>query len=128
MAAQCPQLSAPSGWRPWADADGPIPDELGKRSQALVDDQSIPLGTTESYPLPGVTTLIRLEPHMWARDDKGDLVQGCFRAAGVYLPEQSPSAAGISAEPDTASKVIAGLTIASLGVGIVATVRSLRKS
>jgi hypothetical protein len=127
LAAQCPEVPAPDGWRPWIDADGPIPDALGKRAQALVDDQALPLGTTESYPLPGVTTLLRIEPHTWGRDENGNLVQGCFRATGVYLPSRAPSAEGISQGMSTTNKVIAGLTVVSLAVGIAATVRSLKQ-
>lgn len=92
----------------------------------MVGDAVLPLGVTESYPLPGVTTLIRLEPHVWGRDESGNLVQGCFRAAGIYLPDTSPSANGIVASASSTEKLIGGLTIVSLGVGIIATVASLR--
>ncbi len=101
IAAQCPLAPTPDGWKAWGDPDGPIPDALAKRAQALVADTSIPLGTTESFPLPGVTTLIRVEPNAWSRNAQGNLVQGCFRAANVYLP--------------------VGGTVASLVVGIGAT-------
>lgn len=102
--------------------DGPVPVELTKRAEALVNDQGLPLGATESYPLPGVVTLIRLEPHTWTRDEGGALVQGCFRAASVYLPDRS-----LEPPEDPTSKLIGGLTIASLAVGIVATVASFKK-
>jgi hypothetical protein len=127
LAAQCPRVPVPDGWRAWLESDGPIPDALAKRSRALVDDQAIPLGTTESYPLPGVVTLIRIEPHIWSRSDGGELVQGCFRAGGIYLPSGAPSAEGIMASESSTNKLIAGLTVVSLGVGIVATVVSFRK-
>lgn len=127
LAAQCPIPPTPDGWRPWADADGPIPDTLLKRSKSLAEDQSVPLGTTESYPLPGVTTLIRVEPQAWGRNDSGGLVQGCFRVGGIYLPSQTVSAETLTAPESTTNKVITALTIASLGVGTIATVASLRK-
>lgn len=128
LAAQCPRVSTPDGWRPWTDADGPMPDVLAKRSKSLVDDQSVPLGTTESYPLPGVTTLMRVEPHLWGRDKTGNLIQGCFRAAGIYLPSAAPSAESITAPTMSGTtKAIAGLTVVSLSVGIIATVAALRK-
>jgi hypothetical protein len=129
LAAQCPRVGTPDGWRAWlSESDGPIPDALAKRAQALVDDAAVPLGVTESYPLPGVTTLIRVEPRVWGRDEKGDLVQGCFRAGGVYLPSGSPPAETItSPEVSTTSKIIGALTIASLAVGTVATLATWGK-
>lgn len=130
LAAQCPVVPAPNGWRPWApDSDGPIPDALAARAQAVAADATIPLGATESYPLPGVTTLIRVEPRVWGRDAAGNLVQGCFRTGGVFIPDGAPDAAGIT-PPSTSSraeKVITALTIASLSVGTIATVVSLRR-
>ncbi len=104
-----------------------MPDVLAKRSKGLVDDQSVPLGTTESYPLPGVTTLIRVEPHMWSRDETGNLIQGCFRSAGIYLPSAAPSVESITAPTmSRTTKLIGGLTVVSLAAGIIATAVSLR--
>ena len=130
LAAQCPQVPPPDGWRAWTDADGPVPDALAKRAAALAADPSVPLGTTESYPLPGVTTLIRVEPRVWTRDPQGNLVEGCFKAGGAYLPISAPPAAGAVAVPttDTLTKTIAVLTAVSLAVGTVATVATLRGS
>jgi len=123
LAAQCPTAPIPDGWRAWLpESDGPVPDALAQRAKAVVDDPSVPLGATESYPLPGVTTLIRVEPHVWGRDEGGNLVQGCFRGAGIYLP--SGTAAGAGVTPPTSSKLdrtIGVLTVASLAVGTVAT-------
>jgi hypothetical protein len=120
LAAQCPVAPIPDGWRAWGDPDGPIPDTLVKRAQAIVADTSVPLGATESYPLPGVTTLIRVEPRVWARDAQGNLVQGCFRSAGIFLP----SGGGVtppSTSSDSLSRTIGILTVASLAVGTAAT-------
>ena len=125
LSAQCLRAPTPDGWRPWTDEDGPIPNALTARAQAMVSDTTLPLGVTESYPLPGVTTLIRLEPHLWMRDVEGNLVQGCFRAASVYLPSTAPEGAGIT--PPVTSKVdkiIGVLTVVSLAVGTVATLAS----
>ncbi len=124
FAAQCPVAPIPDGWRNWTDADGPIPDALAKRAQAVVADASVPLGATESYPLPGVTTLIRVEPRVWARDEKGLLVEGCFRSAGIFLPDGAAAGAGITppSSTDSLSKTIAILTVASLAVGTAATI------
>jgi hypothetical protein len=119
FAAQCPQIPPPDGWRPWTDNDGPVPDSLGARAKALTDDTSIPLGTTESFPLPGVTTLLRLEPRLWSRDTQANLVEGCFRSTGIYLP--SSSAGAVSPPSETSlTKTVGVLTAASLLVGIVA--------
>lgn len=123
LAAQCPVAPVPDGWRYWVDADGPVPDALTKRAQALVDDQSVTLGTTESFPLPGVTALLRVEPHVWARDATGNLVQGCFRAAGIYLPNGTPEGAG-QPQPSKWEKAVTVLTVGSLIVGIGATLAS----
>lgn len=121
LAAQCPRVPTPDGWRPWTDSDGPIPDALSARAKSLTDDTSVSLGTTESFPLPGVTTLIRVEPRIWNRDSTGALVEGCFRASGVYLPAGAPAATNISPPVDSMSKAIGVLTVVSLAVGTVAT-------
>jgi hypothetical protein len=100
------------------------PTDLTKRANALAADSSIPLGTTESFPLPGVVTMIRVEPQIWGRNDKGDLVQGCFRVGSIYLPAAS---SGMTFPPISGwSKAGAILTVLSLSVGTVATVVSMR--
>lgn len=121
LAAQCPTAPTPDGWRAWVDGDGPLPADLTKRAQAVVDDPSVPLGATESYPLPGVTVLIRIEPRLWSRDAQGNLVQGCFRSAGIYLPSGT-MAITPPTTTDSTSKVVGWLTAASLVVGIGATI------
>lgn len=122
LAAQCPRIDVPDGWRAWLeDADGPVPDALVKRAQAIAADPAIPLGATESYPLPGVTTLIRIEPRVWGRNEKGDLVEGCFRSTGIYLPSGAPDGAGITPPIDGLSKTVGIFTVVSLVVGTVAT-------
>lgn len=129
LAAQCPRVSTPDGWRTWTEADGPIPDALAKRSAAIAADASVQLGATESYPLPGVTALIRVEPHAWGRDEQGALVPGCFRASGLYLPADSAIAAGITPpEESKASKAVTVLTGVSLVVGTLATLATWGKS
>lgn len=128
LAAQCPQVPTPDGWRPWVEgSDGAVPDALAKRAAAIASDASIPLGVTESYPLPGVTTLIRVEPHVWGRDERGDLVQGCFRAGAIFLPSGAPAGAGVTPPEGGVGKTVAVLTAASLAVGIVATIAALGK-
>lgn len=128
LSAQCPRVPTPDGWRTWTDADGAIPEMLSKRAQALVDDASTPLGATESYPLPGVTTLIRVEPRVWGRDAQGALVQGCFRVGAVFLPSGTPGGAGITPPTDNkTAKVIGVLTAVSLAVGTVATLATWGK-
>ncbi len=125
LAAQCAQVPTPDGWRIWTDADGNKPDGLVKRAAALTADQSVPLGTTESFPIPGSVTLIRIEPHVWGRDSAGNLVQGCFRVSEIYLPAGS---AGIRPpQVDPWSRAATILTVASLSVGTIATVASLRR-
>lgn len=129
FSAQCPRVSVPDGWRSWQDADGPIPEPLGKRAQALIDDTAVPLGTTESYPLPGVTTLIRVEPRVWGRDAQGALMQGCFRAGGIYLPAESSEAGLVAPVSESKlAKVIGALTIVSLAVGTAATLATWGRS
>lgn len=99
-----------------------MPDALAARAKALVQDPSVPLGVTESFPLPGVTTLLRLEPRTFDRDAQGNLVEGCFRVTGIYLPIATAEGAGVVAPSDTGglTKTVAVLTAASLSVGIVA--------
>ena len=120
LAAQCQPVPTPDGWRPWSDADGPVPDKLGSRAAALVNDASVPLGTTESFPLPGVTTLIRVEPRVWSRDATGTLVEGCFRSSGIYLPIGSATGAGIVPPDSSLNRTVGVLTAASLVIGIAA--------
>lgn len=124
LATQCPVVPPPDGWRAWIDADGPVPDALAKRASAFASDTSVPLGSTESYPLPGVTTLIRIEPHAWSRDAQGNLVQGCFRTGAIFLPATE------SVTPPTSSvdKTVGVLTAVSLVVGTAATLASWGKS
>jgi hypothetical protein len=125
LAAQCPRVPLPDGWRAWVEADGPVPDALATRAQAIAADQAVPLGATESFPLPGVTTLIRVEPHAWGRDAQGALVAGCFRAGAIFLPSGTADGAGITPPQESGSgKLVAGLTVASLAVGIIATLAS----
>jgi hypothetical protein len=126
LAAQCPTVPPPDGWREWSDASGPVPEALAKRARAFVADESIPLGSTESYPLPGVTALVRIEPRVWGRDSKGELMQGCFRSAGIYLP--SGEEAVTAPKEGKWDKAIAVLTVASLAVGTAATLYSWGKS
>lgn len=130
LAAQCPRVSPPNGWRAWTDADGPIPEGLAQRIQAMVDDQSLPLETTENYPIPGVTVLIRIEPRVWGRDAQGNLVHGCFRSGGVYLPTGVFFAETVS-PPSSSSgwdKAVNVLTVGSLAIGIIATLAAWGKS
>jgi hypothetical protein len=124
LAAQCPSVPTPDGWRPWVDTDGPIPVALTNRAQALAADPSAPLGTTESYPLPGVAVLIRVEPHVWGRDTQGTLVEGCFRTAIAYLPAAGTAPPTGVTPPSTGSglaQAVGILTVVSLTVGTVAT-------
>jgi hypothetical protein len=125
LAAQCPVAPIPDGWRAWTDADGAIPDALAKRAQAISADQSVPLGATESYPLPGVTTLIRVEPRVWTRDAQGALVQGCWRSTGIFLP----SGAGVAppSSGDNLSRTVGILTAVSLAVGTAATLAAWKR-
>lgn len=127
LAAQCPPASLPDGWRYWSDVDGPVPDALAARAQAAANDETVALGATQSYPLPGVIALIRVEPHIWARDTSGNLVQGCFRVGGIYLPANTPVAVSPPSNPDSLSKTIGALTIASLAVGTLATIATWGK-
>jgi hypothetical protein len=129
LAAQCPRVPAPEGWRAWIEADGPVPDGLARRAQAIAADQAVPLGSTESYPLPGVTALIRVEPRVWGRDEQGGLVQGCFRAGGIYLPGgTAPQAEATPPSEGKLGRTIAVLTAVSLALGIGATVFAWGKS
>ena len=128
LAAQCPRVPIPDGWRAWlSDADGPIPDALAQRAQAVANDLSVSLGSTESYPLPGVTALIRVEPRAWGRDALGNLVPGCFRAGGIFLPDGSPQVDSVTPPMSKASKVVTALTVVSLAVGTAATLATWGK-
>lgn len=129
LAAQCPVVPPPDGWRSWSDTDGPVPDALAARAAALAADQGVPLGATESYPLPGVTTLLRIEPHAWNRDTAGNLVEGCFRASSVYLPAGSAAGAGVTPPSDEGlNRTVGVLTAVSLAVGTAATIAAWKGS
>jgi hypothetical protein len=129
LAAQCAVAPIPDGWRAWIpESDGPIPDALTKRAQAIVDDPAVPLGATESYPLPGVTTLIRIEPRVWSRDAQGNLVEGCWRSAGIFLPSGAAAGSGVTPpSSDGLSKTVGIFTVVSLVVGTVATLATWGK-
>lgn len=106
-----------------------MPDALAKRALAIASDLSVPLGATESYPLPGVTTLIRVEPRVWGRDEQGNLMQGCWRVGGIFLPSGAAAGAGITPpERDGWSRAAVVLTVVSLAVGTAATVHTWGKS
>lgn len=65
---------------------------------------------------------------MWSRDSTGTLVEGCFRAAVVYLPAAAPPAAGVTAPAgDNLSKTVGVLTVVSLAVGTAATLAAWGK-
>jgi hypothetical protein len=128
LAAQCPAAPVPDGWRNWTDADGPVPDALAQRAAAIAADQTVPLGATESYPLPGVVTLLRAETRVWGHNEQGALVPGCFRVGGIYLPVGAAAGAAVTPpEPDKISKVVGWLTATSLVVGTVATLTTWGK-
>lgn len=115
---------------PWTDANGPIPDGLAQRAQTMANDQTVSLGATQSYPLPGVVTLIRVEPRVWSRDATGEPVTGCFRVGGIYLPSgATPDASDVTPpeDSDTLSKWVGGLTVVSLLVGTLATISTWGK-
>ena len=107
--------------------DGEVPTSLAQRAQAIAADQSLPLGTTDSYPLPGVTTLIRGEPRVWGRDAQGPLVEGCFRVGAVFLPGEAPAAAAIVSSATATEKIVGVLTAVSLAVGTFATIITIRR-
>jgi hypothetical protein len=124
FAASCPRVRSPDGWRPWVpDLDGPVPPPLAARATALASDGSVPLGATESFPLPGVTALLRVEARAWLRGADGALAEGCFRVGGVYLPDDSGLTAPAPRDEGW-SRTVAILTAASLGVGLLATLSS----
>lgn len=131
LAAQCPHVPPPDGWRPWTpEIDGPVPLALSNRAQSVASDQTIVLGSTESYPLPGITALIRVEPRVWAYDSQGALAQGCFRTGGVYLPSSDSSGDDVIAppsNPDSLSRTVGILTAASLSIGIIATLATWKR-
>jgi hypothetical protein len=127
LAAQCPSIAPLIGYRPWTSVDGPIPDALAARAMAAAADLSVDLGATESFPLPGVIAVIRVEPHVWGPDTQGALVEGCFRAGGVYLPVgDAQQEISTPTSADSLSKTIAILTAVSLAVGTIATLASWR--
>lgn len=123
LASQCPRVAAPTGWRAWHDGDGPIPAVLQQQADAMANNPDIPLGSTASVPLAGVTAMVRVEPRTWARDQSGEFATGCYRVAGVYLPADGFSTVvPPTPQPDKLSKTVGVLTVASLVVGIATTV------
>lgn len=96
-----------------------------QRAQALAADATVPLGATESFPLPGVTALLRVEARAWLRGADGSLAEGCFRVGGVYLPAETPATAPARRRGDGGwTRTVAILTAVSLGVGLLATLHS----
>lgn len=130
LAAQCPRVAPPDGWRAWTDADGPIPEPIARRATEIAADESVPLGTTESHPLAGTAVLVRVEPRAWQRQG-GELVEGCFRAGAIYVPSSSSSHVSEvtppAQKPDTLARTVTILTAVSLVIGIGATVLRGRK-
>lgn len=122
LAAQCPRVPHPEGWRVWSEADGPVPTGLLQRAQTMVENQGLPLGATQSFPLPGVMALIMVEPRAWGRDAQGAFTPGCFRAAGIYLPAHPPRSNESTAKSsgDRLATAVNIFTVVSLGIGIVA--------
>jgi hypothetical protein len=123
LAAQCPRAPALIGLRPWTDADGPVPVPLATRATVLAADTTVPLGATESFPLPGVTALIRVEARAWLRGADGSLAEGCFRVGGVYLPAENEEAIvrpPILVNESPWAKAAAILTVVTVGAGIIA--------
>ena len=99
-----------------------MPEALAQHAERMAADQAVPLGTTESHPIPGITTLIRVEPRVWARDAQGTLIQGCFRVGTIYLPSGTPAIMTATAPSmSRMEKAVLVLTAASLTVGITAT-------
>jgi len=137
--SQCPRGVIPAGFRYWNDVtDGPIPRELLARATALSNDMGLPLGTTESYPLNGTTALLVVEPHPWTHNDRGETVEGCFHAAGVYVPAHEKCPEGqvwyegimqcVTPKAETSaasSKFVGFLFITSLLVGLAINVPAL---
>jgi hypothetical protein len=129
FAAQCPSAPPPEGWRPWIDADGPVPEALAQHAERLSADQVVPLGTTESHPIPGITTLIRVEPRSWAKDAHGVFQQGCFRVGAIYLPSGTPAVTTSVVPPmSRMAKAVTTLSVISLTIGIAATLAKWGKS
>lgn len=130
FAARCPIAPVPDGYRPWTDADGPVPEALTKRAVALAGDPGISLGATESYPLPGVVALMRVEPRIWRRGAQDSLIEGCFRSTVLFLPSGAAAGAGITppSESDRTAKIVGVLTAISLVVGTVATITHWKRA
>lgn len=129
LAAQCPRPDAPDGYKLWnPDWDGPVPDALAKRATDLAMDASVPMGTTESFPLPGVAALIRVETHVWGPDGAGKLAAGCYRVAGVYLPLEKATLVQPVTRESTWTKTAAILTAVTLSIGLAATLTSWASS
>lgn len=129
LAAQCPRPDAPDGYRLWdPDWDGPVPDALAQRARAMATDASTPMGAMESFPLPGVVALIRVETHVWGPDASGKLVAGCFRTAGAYLPVEKTTLVQPLTRESPWAKAAAILTVFTVGAGIIATLTSWASS
>lgn len=103
-----------------------MPPALRDRANVLA---SSPLGTTENFPIPGVTAMIRSEPRTWAHDSSGGLIQGCFQAGAVYVPagHETVIAPVASGGLSRLEITVGVLTIASLAVGTAATIATWKK-
>lgn len=102
-----------------------MPPDLLERSRQVAES---PIGTTESFPIPGVTTLIRSEPHVWGYDDSGALVKGCFQSGGVYVPTGHETVIAPERSGPSRLEITVGvLTVLSLAVGTAATLSAWKK-
>jgi hypothetical protein len=121
FAAQCPPTPAPpTGYRVWTPHDGPVPASVIEVAKRLAYDMSKPLGTSESVPIPGMTVIVRLDPHTWTTGPGGQHLAGCFHGATVYLPDHHilpPST------PSRGARVVEGLSLLSIIGGLALTGR-----
>jgi len=127
FAAQCPRPAPPDGWRLWNETvDGPVPSALANRGIDMALDPGVPMGATESFPLPGVVALLRVETHVWGPDpgSAGKIVAGCFRVTGVYLPAETTTLVQPVTRESDWTKVAAVLTAVTLSIGLAATLAS----
>jgi hypothetical protein len=123
----CPTFPPPPpGYSTWnVDVNGQVPADVVARAKVLASDMTKPLGYTETIYSGGVSLILRVDPHTWTTDAKGNYVAGCFHGVSVYIPmpETASSSSGGSILPS--NDTITTLFMLSLGLGAIVSAISI---
>jgi len=116
--AQCPAFPpAPNGYVAWdTNVNGPIPSDVQAHAKTLANDMSKPLGYSDTIYSSGVPIVVRVDAHTWTTDASGNVVEGCFHGADVFVPVPGSS----PATPASSSSPSASLFSLALVLGAIA--------